>query len=291
LLVGALLISASPALAQQEAVTSGVVYRLPAKTRVQGTLLQTFCEKTLRMGDTISAKIGPERGTVHSGQRWPKEVVLLLRRRASSASATDPRVAFEIISAKANGIVTTTARGIIVVEPESGTPNPSDVDDRCYDHGVVFGQLSRELRLYSLPRRPDRIAVVEAPGAAADSLTVQVAEQLRERLAKATTESAVRVASKFDADAVFSMEHPVKLSPGDFQAIAHYARSTVLTVTASVQHGVVRIRSSQYTARDSVGRPLPDATGRTTREAVDLLARQLERMPRSKLFPAPLSER
>jgi hypothetical protein len=61
-------------------------------------------------------------------------------------SATDPRVTFEIASAKANGTVTTNARGIVVVEPESATPDPAHADSRCYDHGVVFGQLSKELR-------------------------------------------------------------------------------------------------------------------------------------------------
>jgi hypothetical protein len=94
-----------------------------------------------------------------------------------------------------------------------------------------------------------------------------------------------------DVDGVFSMEHSARLSEGDYQAIAFYTRSTVLTVTASRRREAVYLRSALFTARDCIGRPIPIATGRTTSEAVDRLAGQLERMPRSKLFPAPSSNR
>ena len=95
------------------------------------------------MGDTMSAVVGPEHLTVRKSERWPKELVLLLRR---TVSATDARVTFEIVSAKANGLVTTRARGIVVVDPESALPDPAHPDGRCYSHGAVFGKLSKELR-------------------------------------------------------------------------------------------------------------------------------------------------
>jgi hypothetical protein len=116
-LVGGSLLSGSPAPAQTTPSTGAVNYRLPANTRMVRSLLRDFCEKTLRIGDTLSAVVGPEHVTVRKSERWPKEVVLLLRR---TVFAKDPRVTFEIVSAKANGLVTTHARGIVVVEPESG---------------------------------------------------------------------------------------------------------------------------------------------------------------------------
>jgi hypothetical protein len=102
---------------------------------------------TLRVGDTISAAVGPERGIVRNGQLWPKEkeVVLLLRRTASKFSP-DPRPTFEIVSARANGQVATNAHGIIAVEPESAVPDPAHADGRCFRPGAVFGQFTKALR-------------------------------------------------------------------------------------------------------------------------------------------------
>src|SRR6185369_2166496 len=59
MLAAALLLSASPAFAQKKAATRGVVHSLPAKSRVQGRVVRLFCEKSFRVGDTISAMIGP----------------------------------------------------------------------------------------------------------------------------------------------------------------------------------------------------------------------------------------
>jgi hypothetical protein len=128
---------------------------------------------------------------------------------------------------------------------------------------------------------------VAVPAAAIDSLTLQVAAQLRERLAQSTASHALRVTPKSDVDMTFTLEGPATLSAVDYQRIAFLTRSTVLVVTALQQPHAVRIHSSLYTVRDSTSRPVADVTGRTTSEAVDRLAAQLERIPRNKLFPAP----
>jgi hypothetical protein len=139
----------------------------------------------------------------------------------------------------------------------------------------------------SSPLPLERIAVIAVPTASVDSLTLQAAAQLRERLANSTASNALRVTPKSDVDLTFTQEGPATLSAANYQQIAFLTRSTVLTLTASRQAHAVRVRSWLYTARDSVGRVMPVATGRTASEAVDQLAGQLERMPRSKLFPAP----
>jgi hypothetical protein len=140
---------------------------------------------------------------------------------------------------------------------------------------------------HTSPLPPYRIAVVAAPAATVDSLTIQVAADLRERLASSTATNALRVTPKRDVDGTFQLEDPATLSAVDYQRIALLTRSTVLALTASRQPEVVSIRSTLYTARDSIGRVMPDATGRTISEAVNRLATQLEGTPRTRLFPAP----
>jgi hypothetical protein len=153
--------------------------------------------------------------------------------------------------------------------------------------GLFAQEGCAQSRPHSSPLKLERIAVLEAPSAPVDSLTIQVAARLRERLAKSTASNALRVTPKKDVDLTFTTEGPAKLSGGNYQQIAFLTRSTVLTVTASRQPHAVRIRSLLYTARDSIGRPMPDAEGHNTSEAVDQLATQLERTPRTRLFPAP----
>jgi hypothetical protein len=153
--------------------------------------------------------------------------------------------------------------------------------------GLFASEACAQSSRNSSPRPLERIAVVAAPAASVDSLTLQAAAQLRRRLANSTASDALRVTPKSDVDMTFTHEGPAMLSAGNYQQIAFLIRSTVLTLTASRQPHAVRIRSSLFTARDSIGRVMPDATGRTASEAVDQLAGQLERMPRTRLFPAP----
>jgi len=156
---------------------------------------------------------------------------------------------------------------------------------------LLLGFFALEVGAQSPPRsswrQAYRIAVVEVPAARIDSLTLQAAAQLRQRLARSTPKDALRVTPKSDVDGTFTLESPGTLSGRDYAGIGQLTLSTVLTVTAFREPDAVRIRSSLYTARDSIGQVMADATGHTTSEAVDQLARQLEGMPRTRLFPAP----
>lgn len=153
--------------------------------------------------------------------------------------------------------------------------------------GLIAPEVGAQSGPHSSRLRPYRIAVMEVPAAQNDTLTLQAAAQLRERLGRATPKNALRVTPTSDVDGTFTHEGPATLSGRDYAGIGGLTLSTVLTVTASRKSDVVRIRSSLYTARDTIGHVMRDATGRTTSEAVDQLARQLEGMPRTKLFPAP----
>lgn len=145
LVLGGSLLCGTSALAQKPAQKT-TVHRLPAHTRVQGTVLRRFCEKDLRVGDTISARIGPENGVPAKKVRWPKELLLVLRRTAPRPSVPGPQFTFEIYSAKVNGVLTREVRGALAAEPESVLSDTTHSDTRCYDPAIVFGQISSELR-------------------------------------------------------------------------------------------------------------------------------------------------
>jgi len=65
--------------------------------------------------------------------------------------------------------------------------------------------------------------VMAVPEAPIDSLTLQAAAQLRERLARSTSKDALRVTPESDVDGTFTQEGPTTLSARDYAGVDRLA--------------------------------------------------------------------
>jgi hypothetical protein len=118
---------------------------IKAGTAIQGELGRPLCEDSFAIGDTITAKLHPARAILSRPRWWPKQFVVILRRRAPVVAKEGALLRLAVVRATVEGVDVHDVEGSFSIEVESGHKKIGDPDVNC--HVGVNGQLTKTLRM------------------------------------------------------------------------------------------------------------------------------------------------
>lgn len=121
-------------------------FDFPAEMPVDAHFERDICADQLSIGDTVSAAVLPARFRDYSGDPWPKQFLVVLKRR--TLAATERGMRFTAISADIDGTRIAHVVGLFSPDIEGSHRERGNMEVDCYVKGAELnGILTRRLRV------------------------------------------------------------------------------------------------------------------------------------------------